>query len=300
MKYNPVMEDDQLISIHYESILDLMDHQVDGPNRKEFIRRLDCDDPNFGKDKIGRSNNNGRDVIKHALLGDEYMYGEMMELAKRLPVDDITTDYEQKVKVRRRRKIKSNFGDELDIHKIYQGDLERSWTRTVRDEVDQNHHLVTILVDIGANYKVDCSHSLWLGAVTLKIVKELEAAGKSIKIIVGDGGKNTFSNSVKNCTTTMVVKNYNEGLSHTRLAAMCHLGFFRTFCFAAFFSDPHLFPNPGLGKYFPLKPGVVPVQMKSEVDNGHTKLVYVKTAHNIRQAQGVLADAYEQMRSFID
>lgn len=290
------MENDGLISVHFDSILDLVncDTQDMGPNIMSFqnymTRKSDIR-------AIGFTNSDAGDVIRHALIGDEHMYENMLSKASKLYSAEVG-EYSQVVKVSKRKRVQGDHGDEYDIHKAYQGKFDSAWTRYKRVAVDENHNLVTLFIDVGDNWDISASSSLWRGAVALKITDILEREGKSVKIIVGAKTVNVYQSKYgKKSTVSIVVKDYGEKLIPERLAAMCHLGFYRVFGFAAKCCYGKQKVNSNLGQNLRID-DVVPLQLLTEVNRGHTRMVYVNRSSNLYSANLALSNIMDQIVKF--
>lgn len=290
-------------SVHFESVLDVKPavDALTGDNAKgkEYMTTY----TGSGNSKwFGPTNKTGDDVYKHALLGDEVLYKEhLLPITETLnkELGNHTKSYRQAIKKVKRRKVKKDFGDEVDIHAIYQGNLDKAWRTTERVEVDSKHHLVTLVVDIGGNAVVSAIDSLWRTAVTLRLVDELQSAGKAVQVVVSGCSERAFEDTSDLCLVTCTVKKYNENLSMERLAGMTSLAFYRTFGFASkFVIGPKVRGNLGSSKSDSLD--LIPLHVREDIEKGHTKAVIVKRADSLKTALTSLNIAYEQMKTFSD
>jgi len=293
------MEDSRIISIHFDSVIDLLDYKSDGQNGDE-MRGLLKGSIMGSHSKYGDSNKTKEDVVQHALLGDASVLRTLNEHIVKLneKVGGAVTSYSQKLEVAKRKKIKGSHGDEIDIHNVYQGNLDKAWTRTKRIEASSKLHLATLFIEIGDNWSVDYKESLWRAAVAARLVRELENSGKSVKVIVGACTSNTYINCSKETTLSITVKEYGSKLSMERLAAMTHLGFFRVFGFAAFSAQDKYEVSSGLGSSKQLERHNIPLQFKSQVESGSTKMVFIRRSNSISDAIDNLTQAYSQMKEF--
>jgi len=259
------------------------------------------------KELINRSNHNINagptihkfdDAINYALIGDEFLYnyyvkGMVEQLNNALGI--YTNDYIQQVPVIKRRKVNKSFGDELNIHAVNQGHLDTAWRTTERIEFNQEKHLITILIDIGGNWNIKPLDTLWVAAMCVKFVNDLEIAGKSVQIIVG-GAASYCSESGERLTISATVKRYNQSFSLERLAAMAHIGFYRTFGFAGkLMSSFKLTESLGYSESFGSN-GYMPLPIQDEIELGHTKVIVVDKALSLEQAVRSLNRAYIQLK----
>lgn len=289
-------ESASMVSVHFEGVTELLDFTPPENQKKNFYANLKT--RRRKASWYGRGNSVASEVIDKALLGDPYLYGllsaHIAELDKLTGYH--TRDYTQVIQQVKRRKIKDAYGDELDIHKVYQGRMDTAWTRTERIEVGSKQHLVTLLIDLGGHAGQNAADSVWRAAIAVKLVRELEQAGKSVRIVAGLASRGAFKWEDKTLTATINLKVYNQQITLERLAAMSHFGFMRTFCFAGFYAQKHAL-HGHLGAPVSLQKSI-PIQLQKEIDKGHTKFVYIGQAMNSSSALTHLKKAYEQMEDF--
>jgi len=292
-----IIERKGMISVFFESILDLIDYM---PKRNANYFKNQIGTSKIRSGKLGPTNSCGKDVLNHSLLGDETLYNNYLK-NKVIELDKATgyytTDYKQTIKVVKRKVKYTDFGDEIDIHKVYRGESGIAWRKTERVEVDIKHHLVTILVDIGGSWDEEVKDTLWRASIVVKLVRDLEQAGKSVKVIIGNVTRQVTI-SGKDVSTSMIVKQYNVSLPLERLAAMCNLGFRRSLGFAMTYCVEERL-HSGLGQPTHITHNLMPWQLKDEEDAGHTKFVIVGRASSKRSAISELKNCYKQMKEFL-
>ena len=83
----------------------------------------------------------------------------------------------------RRRRSRSDQGDEVDMQAIWRGDLSRAWTRTRRQARAGTNRSVTICVQLSDSCAVDATQLFWRGASALKLADALVAAGYNVTIV---------------------------------------------------------------------------------------------------------------------
>lgn len=130
---------------------------------------------------------------------------------------------------KRRKRKRGDHGDEVDIHQVYQGRVDRAWSRAVqRQNLVVGNKLVHLAVNLCAPSYVDFDDALWRGAVTLRVYEALMRMGRSVMVTVhypcagiyADGATGIFS---------VPVKSYNEPMSVSKLASMVNVGFMRVY-----------------------------------------------------------------------
>lgn len=128
---------------------------------------------------------------------------------------------------RRRRRTKGDFGNEVDIHAVRAGRMDRAWDRTVKVQQEQlGNRLVHLCVKTGSSGTITHDQALWRGAVTLRIYEALVHMGKSVAISVFDMGCGGLVNG-GTWMTSCKVKDYGQPLDEGKLAALVTVGFAR-------------------------------------------------------------------------
>lgn len=288
------MTDDKLVSIHFDSIVDYMSTKPHPENEVLFNTLMSKN--GYGPDWHGPNASNIKEVTDLGLRGDMNLLQSLEEKIYKLRehLGMHTRDYSASIKQARRVRERAAQGDELDIHRVYQGRLDVAWGRTTRIEMDQETKLVTLLIDNEDNASVLASDTLWRAAVAVLLTEELEAAGKSVRIITYGGSAGCFSGTRKNCTVTITIKDYNSSLSMQRLAAMSHIGFGRGPGFAAMTMQPYKLRN-SLGGSVSYSDRLIPLQLKPEIQKGFTKVIYLGKANNVWNAEKILTAATNRL-----
>lgn len=297
-----VKEDEKMISVHFDSVLEVLDHNCDNVNRKKFIQYTQnekADRYGVGSNWLGTTNQCEKDVINHALAGDPEMCKDLMNKISqfRIEIGADRADYRETLPRRKRKTRFGDFGDEVDIHKVLAGKVDTSWRKKVQMETNPISPLVTIVIDLCASAYEDCKNSYWRAAVALFVTQELLNAGKSVKLVVADVGKHAMHDSRKLLSTSIVIKDFNQAVSIERIAAMTHLGFFRTFMFGAMQVQDYA-TNSSLGTPVTLDDNNIPVHLREEVEKGHTKYLRVTRISSLREAQTALKDIYKQIGEY--
>lgn len=291
------VENEKMNSIHYDSITEIIEfdtNQLVGNNRSLFNQYL--------RQSLGNKSvitaPTAQDCIKKAYEGDTRLYNEI-SIPKMSQLDSQVdpADYAQLVEVKRRKRIRSSHGNELDIHSVYQGKIDKAWDTTTIVKSNQEVNFITILADIGENWGVHGMDSTWTMAVLNKLSDICEMAGKNVQIIVGDCGRGT--NGKKSYTTiSCVIKRYNERLSPERLAAMTHLGFFRSFCFLGL-ATSKIPCYESLGTHVSFSDDLLPINIKEQIDQGHTKVLIVKGSLSLSAAKDSLKRSLDKLHKIV-
>lgn len=291
-----IKENEDMVSVHFDSILEVIEGDFSKQDNSYEINNYLKGD--VDSQKYGSTNKTHEEVIKHALIGDEIL---LVDLKKKIDVLNKVTgkntmDYEQKIQSSRRRRCFADQGDELDIEKVYNGELDTCWSKTQRIEFDTSHKFVTLFIENGANWNEDVTDSFWRSAIAVFLTSELEKAGKSVRIVVGSTGNRCFIKNRKLLSCSMTVKEYNQRVSLERVSAMTHLGFFRTLNFAMI-NMPNYKISGGLGSHKNIDDKSFPIQLQEQVKQGHTRLIHIKPVLNQHEAINALEYAYKQLKS---
>lgn len=281
-------EGDKLHSILFESIIDLEDFEntQNLPNYKEHEQYKNIDsriDSNYSG-KLVPTIHSTKDAIEKSVVGDQELYEQYLKnMISQIESQEITQDHVQHVEVIKRRRVKRGFGNELDIHQVNQGHIDRAWNATERYVADQEHNLITLFIDIGGLWNVDATTTIWNAAVAYKLVDDIEMAGKSVRLLVGGSVSDAIVGSSDNLTTVITVKDYNQSMAVTRVAAMTHIGFHRTVGFAARTTCSKKLVGM-LGYTNVVTERLLPHGLQEEIKAGHTKIVLVGRSTSLYSA----------------
>lgn len=155
-------------------------------------------------------------------------WAEGADRLMRLPVAEISPTSIRRIRHRGEQ------GDELDIHRVYRGELDTAWEyrkRGARSAVGRN---ITIVCNICANWNVIAERLFWRGAAALRVAEALESAGYSVRIVAGMGATSIDSNGNVNNGYLFDIKSPEQPIDVANLASVvCLPGYFRIIGFAA-------------------------------------------------------------------
>jgi len=145
------------------------------------------------------------------------------------------------VKSVRRRKARGDFGDHLDMQRVYAGDLNRAWEKTERRDSGQlRGNRVTVLTNSAAAASQNATELFWNGVATALICEALQASGRDYELVYSHTGYNCMEEEqrtrghlhpVLSCFAVKL-KSFGEPLSLERIASTVVLpGFFRVYGF---------------------------------------------------------------------
>lgn len=132
----------------------------------------------------------------------------------------------------RRRRVRGDAGDEIDMQAVWRGDLNRAWTRTRRAN-RVGPRVVTIVIDLCANAGVTSDKLFWRGASALRLAQLLTESGYAVALYGGFGGSRSDATGKLTIGQLVEIKSQDSPLDMDKLAALTAMaGFFRTSLFA--------------------------------------------------------------------
>ena len=288
-----VMENDKLVSVHFDSIIDYMNTPPTKTNKDLYnsLKRRSS-----GRWFGPTSNGDYDETIRLGLVGDQKLMSSLENKISELQENLRVTDSKIKINEVFRKRTRGAQGDELDIHAVYQGRLDIAWSRTERIVQDSETKLVTLLIDNEDNSGVSAEDSIWRSACAVLLCRQLEAAGKSVRIITYGASEFAFKNDPRAQTVSITIKEYNTSLALSRLAAMSHIGFGRAAGFTAQCLT-NIKTSPHLGRSVRFDKNLIPIHFHNQINSGFTKVLYVGKANNIYKARETLAQLTQELVS---
>lgn len=168
----------------------------------------------------------GAELHENLLAGWPDMESKMLAM---LPSVELPAHVVQQERQSRRRRTRGEFGNEVDIHAVYQGQLDRAWDRTERRVVETvGNKLVHIVINLSASCGVHFDDALWRGAAALRVYEALTRMGRSVAIsgfYLASRAYMDGSNGMGSCR----IKDYGQQMDVQSLASVVNLGFMREY-----------------------------------------------------------------------
>jgi len=168
---------------------------------------------------------------------------------------DLATVEAVTIEVRRRKRSRQDYGDTLDIHRVWGGQLDKAWERPTRRTVlAPTQRYATIYADLSMVARYSYEHSLWRAATVYCIYEMLTRMGINTEVWSGQSGHGMHCSGPYKHWQGVCIKRYTDVLNDEHLAVMLSGTFFRSFGFGMLFASkykvyPHLgFPYKGLVK----------------------------------------------------
>lgn len=134
----------------------------------------------------------------------------------------------------RRTRVRAEAGNELDIHRVYQGRTDVAWSSTRHELKKQRRRAVHIYVNIGGLGDVDAIDSQWRAAATYRICELFQRNGYTVEITVGATASEVFPKKPGMlCHTSFTAKPSGMPLNLNRLAIQATMAWHRVFNFHA-------------------------------------------------------------------
>lgn len=139
----------------------------------------------------------------------------------------------------RRKRVRSHFGDHIDMQSVYSGNLSRAWETTKREaSLSSGKQSVLIMVDLATSANVNASSGFYKGATAALIADKYQTAGRSVSIVTTANTKNSYYND-KDLMLSLCVKEFDQPMSPEEIAAVTSMAFFRTFFFKGILNSPY-------------------------------------------------------------
>jgi len=161
------------------------------------------------------------------------------------------------VSMRRRKRTRNDYGDSLDITRVWSGQLDKAWERPVRRQVmTATQRYATIFVDLAMFFDNTFEQSLWRAALAYCLVEVLTGMGINTEIWCGSSHVGQFMSPSypRKSWRAVRIKEYTQPLTDERLAAMVSAGFHRTWGWKMICAQP-MRVNDGFG--MPMHNGLV-------------------------------------------
>lgn len=150
-------------------------------------------------------------------------------------VRQLLADVEVPEPVNIRRKLRrGDQGDELDIHAVYRGALDRAWTRRQRTH-HRSRMTVRLALQLGGSKMMSQEEMFWRGAAVAKLTEALEDAGYGVELMCAESTQQGWRGDELH--QLFCLKDAGTPLNLEQVAGVvCNAGFFRTWCFRGMYA----------------------------------------------------------------
>lgn len=148
----------------------------------------------------------------------------------------------------RRKRVRADSGNELDIHRVYQGQLDTAWSATRKTIQETRRRAAHIYVNIDGNGNESAVDSQWRAAAAYRVCEILQRSGFTVEITVGSAFIRPFSNGPQRNFVTFTAKPSGMPLDLNRLSLQSTLGWMRSYLFAGIiYNDQGYDVTPSFG-----------------------------------------------------
>lgn len=199
----------------------------------------------------------------------------------------------------RRRRIRADQGDEVDMQAVWRGDLSRAWSKTRRANRTGVRSL-SIIIDLGASAGTSANQLFWRGASALRLADQLLTAGYNVAIYGAATAIGAAASKSLNAVQFVEIKAEDAPFDMDKLAALTAMpGFFRTSLFTGINysadridddTDYGYGSSDQSGKHIPAALKMLPSVPQNAIIQPHNVL-------NKEAAEAWLAQAIEQIEA---
>jgi hypothetical protein len=229
MKVERIRDNDYII--HYPSFQDLTSDKAKTPEND----RLDaayCYNNTANANWYGAGCKEAKEFVRLAGEGWPELVSAVQRKAAELVFnpDVMPVAITQAMK---RKRIRSDRGNELDIHRVYQGRSDVAWSDTRRELQNVRRRAVHLYVNIGGLAMEDAVASQWRAAAAYRVCELFQRSGYSVEITVGASASGVFPDKSYMTHTSFTAKSSAMPMNLNMLALQATLGWHRVFNFHA-------------------------------------------------------------------
>lgn len=173
--------------------------------------------------------------------GSEPLLNQLQPLIERLrQALGLGTAAALQLDVRRRKLRRGDHGDNLDMGRVWGGELDTAWSRPVRwPKVSATQRYCTVFTDCAMPAYCDADDSLWRAAMSQCLVEILTRMGFSTEVWCGATGVRRFERGPYKHFCGVKIKDFTQPLNESRLAVMMHAMFYRSRIWAMYCDAPY-------------------------------------------------------------
>ena len=215
---------EKTIRNHYDSIEGLRELPEPTNETNLGIFKSACLGNGHDKNWFGPKNETPEQVKELCRTGWQYGVNEAEKMR-----DQISLPVMESLK---RKIIKGNQGDFLDIHKVNRGQLDIAWTKKRRSS-SRGPRRFQLICKLGGSCFLSGIQLLWRGVACLALAQALIEAGNSVEIIGFNNTKRVYLDGT-NIMNTVQIKEYSTPFDINALTTVIGLsGFYRYYMFLA-------------------------------------------------------------------
>lgn len=179
-----------------------------------------------------------------------------MVSALRADINLDEVEYAQ-VQVRRRKRHRADYGDTLDMNRVWSGHLDTAWDRPVKENrMVASQKYATIFADLSTFSYVRAESTMWRAATIVFAIDMMTRMGLSTEIWAGNSVTDTYEtfSAPRHNWYGVKMKEFTQPMTDERVACACHVAMLRTYIFGMQMCAPWR-ADSGLGT--PVQTGLV-------------------------------------------
>lgn len=198
---------------------------------------------------------------------------------------------------RKRKRVRADHGNDLNIHDVFQGRIDRAWTGTkFEDREVQDNKIIHLVVNSSLNGNIAAREAEWRTAATIAIYNELLRLNKSVAIYMVRTSHNCFTDQNANWINTFMVpiKKIGTTMSPKHLAAFCSATFTRMVMMYKY-SNMIEGKTPTTGYGYATSEKCLPHSLRTLHDRGQ-RVIYVPHCFSLTQAKAAIETVIKEVK----
>ena len=285
----------KLTTYEVDSAFDLLKAEVPANRQSEWHSKLNVRrDHNW----YGGGLTKGDQVLEAIEKVDDCLSSGAITKLKMLQAPLYTKAVARETK-RRRKRVRGDFGNEVDIHEVRQGRMDRAWTRTkFVDRETQGSKNVLILLNASMSVMITPNQSEWRSATLMAINDALVKMGKSVSISLMWSSQGVYRDAQADgelCFHYAPLKTSDSYMSPKHLATYTSAAFIRLLTLSKFYNMAGRKVSGGYGNPVSTYKHLPYPAMKMREAGQH--VVVVGQCFNENTAKSVLEKAIAQIEN---
>lgn len=215
--------------IHYEDFQSLADDRPKTAANRRLQNVLETTKTN---DWYGSGCHTRATFRKHAAEGWPELTKVVEQLSEQLKLNPDTLPVVL-TQATRRRRVRTDSGSDLDIHAVYQGQLDRAWSNTRHEMTNVRRKAAHLYIHTGGSGGDSAEASAWRAAAAHRICEMFQRCGFAVEITVGSTADGVFADSPARLHTSFTAKRSDMPMDLNRVAVQSGLGWHRTYSFSS-------------------------------------------------------------------
>lgn len=227
MKHYVYDQQERIHYAHYDSITDLQLEPV--YDEKSWSAYMD------------RSHNNTHDYPPMQWWGWHGGYHRMKDLMEngwpegaKMARESLTSIQLPRMRSSRRRRVRGAMGNELDIHRVYSGQLDTAWDTMRREATEHSGQFNAVLVvHTQTESSVRSYEAFWRGAAAALIADLIQQSGRGVQVVLNISLDYLSTQDDSKSCISLTLKDFGEPMDLERLIVGTSVGFYRGELFRA-------------------------------------------------------------------